>query len=90
MGPGRLATPNRAGACGRPPTNRPLLAVREDGGEYSPSRRIRAVRLPPTPPRVVFVFFRPCVFNKFSHFWQNSLPLCGAHLESCPGSWVIR
>jgi hypothetical protein len=34
MGPGGLATPNRAGVCGRPPTNRPLLAVREDGGVY--------------------------------------------------------
>ena len=49
MGPGGLATPNRAGVCGRPPTNRPLLAVREDGGVYSPSLRSRAVRLPPTP-----------------------------------------
>ena len=46
-------------------TNRPLLAVREDGGVYSP----RAVRLPPTPCRVCF---RPCVFNKFSHFWQKT------------------
>ena len=26
------------------------------------------MRLPPTPCRVCF---RPCVFNKFSHFWQN-------------------
>jgi hypothetical protein len=60
MGPGGLATPNRAGVCGRPPTNRPLLAVREDGGVYSPSLRSRAVRLPPTPCRVCF---RPCVFN---------------------------
>ena len=34
MGPGGLATPSRAGVCGRPPTNRPLLAVREDGGVY--------------------------------------------------------
>ena len=68
MGPGGLATPNRAGVCGRPPTNRPLLAVREDGGVYSPSLRSRAVRLPPTPCRVCF---RPCVFNKFSHFWQK-------------------
>ena len=34
MGPGGLATPNRAGVCGRPPTNRSLLAVREDGGVY--------------------------------------------------------
>ena len=68
MGPGGLATPNRAGVCGRPPTNRPLLAVREDGGVYSPSLRSRAVRLPPTPCRVCF---RPCVFNKFSHFCQK-------------------
>ena len=73
MGTGGFATPNRAGVCGmfcgRPPTNRPLLAVREDdGGVYSPSLRSRAVRLPPTPCRV---YFRPCVFNKFSHFWQN-------------------
>ena len=68
MGPGGLATPNRAGVCGRPPTNRPMLAVREDGGVYSPSLRSRAVRLPPTPCRVCF---RPCVFNKFSHFWQK-------------------
>ena len=45
-----------------------LLAVREDGGVYSPSLRSRAVRLPPTPCRVCF---RPCVFNKFSHFWQH-------------------
>ena len=28
------------------------------------------MRLPPTPCRVCF---RPCVFNKFSHFWQKSL-----------------
>jgi len=41
-----------AGVCGRPPTNRPLLAVWEDGGVYSPSLRSRAVRLPPTPCRV--------------------------------------
>ena len=27
------------------------------------------MRLPPTPCRVCF---RPCVFNKFSHFWQNN------------------
>ena len=72
MGPGGLATPNRAGVCGRPPTNRPLLAVREDGGVYSPSLRSRAVRLPPTPCRVCF---RPRVFNKFSHFWQKSKEL---------------
>ena len=26
------------------------------------------MRLPPTPCRVCF---RPCVFNKFSHFWQK-------------------
>ena len=26
------------------------------------------MRLPPTPCRV---YFRPCVFNKFSHFWQK-------------------
>jgi hypothetical protein len=52
VGPGGLATPNRAGVCGRPPTNRPLLAVREDGGVYSPSLRSRAVRLPATPCRV--------------------------------------
>ena len=49
---GGLATTNRAGVCGRPPTHRPLLAVREDGGVYSPSLRSRAVRLPPTPCRV--------------------------------------
>ena len=61
MGPGGLATPNRAGVCGRPPTTRPLLTVREDGGVYSPSLRSRAVRLPPTPCRVCF---RPCVFNR--------------------------
>jgi len=36
-----------------------------NGGVYSPSLRSRAVRLPPTPCRVCF---RPCVFNKFSHF----------------------
>jgi hypothetical protein len=56
------------GVCGRPPTNRPLLAVREDGGVYSPSLRSRAVRLPPIPCRVCF---RPGVFNEFSHFWQE-------------------
>ena len=28
------------------------------------------MRLPPTPCRVCF---RPCVFNKFSHFWQKEL-----------------
>ena len=72
MGPGGLATPNRAGVCGRPPTTRPLLTVREDGGVYSPSLRSRAVRLPPTPCRVCF---RPCVFNKFSHFWQKLAPI---------------
>ena len=77
MGPGGLATPNRAGVCGRPPTNRPLLAVREDGGVYSPSLRSRAVRLPPTPCRVCF---RPCVFNKFSHFWQKNF-LFAAYFE---------
>ena len=55
MGPGGLATPNRAGVCGRPPTNRPLLAVWEDGGVYSPSFRSRAVRLPPTPCCVCFI-----------------------------------
>ena len=36
---------------------------------YSPSLRTRAVRLPPTPCRVCF---RPCVFNKFSRFWQKT------------------
>ena len=36
---------------------------------YSPSLRSRAVRLPPTPCRVCF---RPCVFNKISHFWQKN------------------
>ena len=60
----------RTSGCGRPPTNRPLLAVREDGGVYSPSLRSRAVRLPPTPCRVCF---RPCVFNKFSDFWQKTI-----------------
>ena len=29
------------------------------------------MRLPPTPCRVCF---RPCVFNKFSHFWQKMTP----------------
>ena len=28
------------------------------------------MRLPPTPCRVCF---RPCVFNKFSHFWQKKI-----------------
>ena len=32
----------------------------------------RAVRLPPTPCRVCF---RPCVFNKFSHFWPKKMLL---------------
>ena len=32
------------------------------------------MRLPPTPCRVCF---RPCVFNKFSHFWQKME--CGAY-----------
>ena len=85
MGPGGLATPNRAGVCGRPPTTRPLLTVREDGGVYSPSLRSRAVRLPPTPCRVCF---RPCVFNKFSHFWQKKKMINSArHLPifRCPG-----
>ena len=46
--------PQPGGVCGRPRTNRPLLAVREDGGVYSPSLSSRAVRLPPTPCRVCF------------------------------------
>ena len=83
MGPGGLATPNRAGVCGRPPTNRPLLAVREDGGVYSPSLRSRAVRLPPTPCRVCF---RPRVFNKFSHFSKHYR--CSFHC--CPQLVVLR
>ena len=33
------------------------------------------MRLPPTPCRVCF---RPCVFNKFSHFWQNDACRTGA------------
>ena len=45
---------------------------------YSPSLRSRAVRLPPTPCRVCF---RPCVFNKFSHFWQK--PKCKFEVLIC-------
>ena len=53
----------------RAPPNNPT-AANGPGGRwvYSPSLRSRAVRLPPTPCRVCF---RPCVFNKFSHFWQK-------------------
>ena len=85
-----ISHPNRAaGVCGRPPTNRPLLAVREDGGVYGPSLRSRTVRLPPTPCRVCF---RPRVFNKFSHFWQKltniiHVVMCGTirvRIPECP------
>ena len=44
---------DRAGVCAPPQTNRPLLAVREDGGVYSPSLRSRAV-CAFRPPRVCF------------------------------------
>ena len=30
----------------------------------------------------------PLVHSLINHFRKNSLPLCGAHLESRPGSWV--
>jgi hypothetical protein len=36
------------------------------------------VRLPPTPCRVCF---RPCVFNKFSHFWQKFFFLAEPHFS---------
>ena len=41
------------------------------------------MRLPPTPCRVCF---RPCVFNKFSHFWQKSSPTGGAKR----GEWELQ
>ena len=45
------------------------------------------MRLPPTPCRVCF---RPCVFNKFSHFWQK----CGAsrfpRLAPLPSGYEIE
>ncbi len=53
MGPGGLATPNRAGVCGRPPTTRPLLTVREDGGCIV--LVLGVGRCAFRPPRVVFV-----------------------------------
>ena len=50
------------GTVGRHPRKkkRPLLAVWEDGGVYSPSPSSRAVRLPPTR-RVVFVLGPVCL-----------------------------
>ena len=41
--------------------------------------RSRAVRLPPTPCRVCF---RPCVFNKFSHFWRKTYTYAISYMSS--------
>ena len=65
MGPGGLATPNRAGVCGRPPTNRPLLAVREDGGVYGPLV-LGVGRCAFRPPRVVFVLGLVSLINSLT------------------------
>jgi hypothetical protein len=47
------------------------------------------MRLPPTP--ACRVCFRPCVFNKFSHFWQRTISHfwqkesdCGSHNKKSP------
>ena len=44
------------------------------------------MRLPPTPCRVCF---RPCVFNKFSHFWQKRSSVCFARISKMGLSSVI-
>ena len=50
------------------------------------------MRLPPTPCRVCF---RPCVFNKFSHFWQklskkSSLSRSNLNPHACVRGLVLR
>ena len=64
MGPGGLATPNRAGVCGRPPTTRPLLTVREDGGCIV--LVLGVGRCAFRPPRVVFVLGLVSLINSLT------------------------
>ena len=94
MGPGGLATPNRAGVCGRPPTTRPLLTVREDGGCIV--LVLGVGRCAFRPPRVVFVLGLVSLINsltsgKKSPFRIYTSPLRAQHgttgwgLPSPPG-----
>ena len=71
MGPGGLATPNRAGVCGRPPTTRPLLTVREDGGCIV--LVLGVGRCAFRPPRVVFVLGLVSLINSLTSGKKESL-----------------
>ena len=78
MGPGGLATPNRAGVCGRPPTNRPLLAVRETVGCII-VLVLGVGRCAFRPPRVVFVLGLVSLINSLTSGKNGLLGLwvCG-------------
>ena len=71
MGPGGLATPNRAGVCGRPPTTRPLLTVREDGGCIV--LVLGVGRCAFRPPRVVFVLGLVSLINSLTSGKKGAL-----------------
>jgi len=80
MGPGGLATPNRAGVCGRPPTTRPLLTVREDGGCIV--LVLGVGRCAFRPPRVVFVLGLVSLINSLTS-GKNAITIHVPFFISC-------